>query len=145
MLSLSSPACRSAPSAQGCLLWHVSNPEDVLLASCPVKMVFRPQALCTDHISARYSGWFHLFLPVALVPGLSVLGWRVPASLPSYGSSVQGLPQVMLRKALQADVSASTCRQDLCLRVETLVGHLISESRCQAQMAQHFLWPSIMF
>ena len=69
---------------------------------------------CTDHRSAQYSEWIHLFLPVALVPSLSVLGWRVPASLPSCGSSVQGLPQVVLRRALQAQLSssasASTCR-----------------------------------
>lgn len=65
---------------------------------------------CTDHRSAQHSDWIHLFLPVALVPRPSVLGWHVPTSLPSYGSSVRGLPQVMLRKALQADSSVSTCR-----------------------------------
>lgn len=59
---------------------------------------------CTNHRSSQYSDRVY----TALVPSMSVLEWHVPASLPSFDSSVQGLPNVMLRKALQADTSAST-------------------------------------
>lgn len=64
-------------------------------------------------------------------------------SLPLHGSGVQGLPPVVLRKALRGMHLTALAGQELCPRVGALVGHLTLESRCQAKMAQHFPWPSV--